>query len=111
MTRRLLTVAVIVTALSTAQGSLLYAATALPPPSALAAADTEVHAAAGAAPLLLADAATDIAGLACQRGAQPCFGYGSWNCCVEMAFLGGVAGAVTSFLAAGIAAGYLMAYC
>lgn len=53
----------------------------------------------------------DLEEVACLRGADACFGYGSDNCCTEMYILGAIAGAIGAWLAAGVAAWYGIEYC
>lgn len=84
--------------LTAAQGSLVYASSATPV-AAVWETPSNVLALGG-------DSAT-----ACLRGARPCAGWGSENCCAEMAGLGAVAGVLQAWLAAGVAAYYYAAYC
>lgn len=98
MVNRRLLIFLLAATLTAAQGSLVFAASATPVASVWEN-PSNVLAPGG-------DSAT-----ACLRGARPCFGWGSENCCAEMAGLGAVAGAVGAWLAAGVAAyGYYL-YC
>jgi hypothetical protein len=86
-----------------AEWNLIQAAAATPDRTP---APTEV-----AAPDGVFGSALDLKDIACLRGADACFGYGSDDCCGEMAALGAVAGAVGAWLAAGVAAWYYYSYC
>lgn len=59
----------------------------------------------------LPDGAVADTGVLCLRGAQPCFGYGSNNCCNEMEVLGYIGAGTGNWWAAAIAAAYQYAYC
>ncbi|HXH25205.1 MAG TPA: hypothetical protein VNI78_08150 [Vicinamibacterales bacterium] len=108
MTRRLLAVVLIAATISVAQGSLLYAAT-IAPAGAPAGSDL-APAGAMASFALSAEDVTDAA-LGCLRGAGFCFGYGTWNCCGELAAALAIAGAVGAWAAAGLAAWGYWYYC
>jgi hypothetical protein len=88
---------------SGAEWNLIQAATATP--------DRLPARAAAVAPDGVLGAVAGLEDIACLRGAAACFGYGSDDCCGEMATLGAVAGAVGAWLAAGVAAWYFYSYC
>lgn len=98
MVNRRLIIFLLAATLTATQGGLVYAASANPV-AAVWETPSTVPAPGG-------DSAT-----ACLRGARPCAGWGSENCCAEMAGLGAVAGAVGAWLAAGVAAYYYYVYC
>lgn len=108
MTRRLLAVVLIAATISVAQGSLLYAAT-IAPAGAPAGSDL-APAGAMASSVLSAEGVTDAA-FGCLRGAGFCFGYGTWNCCGELAVLMAIAGAGGAWAAAALAAWGYWYYC
>lgn len=102
MVNRRLIIFLLAATLTATQGGLVYAASANPVVAAWETPSTvqpTVQPPGG-------DAAT-----ACLRGARPCGGWGSENCCAEMAGLGAVAGAVGAWLGAGVAAYYYYLYC
>jgi hypothetical protein len=108
MTRRLLAAVLITATISVAQGSLLYAATIAPagPPDEFDLAPVGTLASSG-----LPDGGVTDAALGCLRGAGYCFGYGTWNCCGELAALMAIAGTVGAWAAAGLAAWGYWYYC
>lgn len=53
----------------------------------------------------------DGGNLKCLRGANPCAGYGSENCCGEMEVAATIAWLLGNYVALGIASAYLYAYC
>ena len=113
MTRRLLAAALIVTTISVAQGSLLYAATM--PSGSLPAATHDLGPAGGpalatASSVLPGAAASDIS-IECLRGGDFCFGYGTWNCCGELFALMAISSAVAAWAAAGVSAFAYWYYC
>jgi hypothetical protein len=78
-----------------AQSSLIFAAQSAP-------ARLASHQAVST-PLLPAEGLpADVAGLACLRGARPCFNVGTENCCGEFALLGPIFSGVGAFVSAAL---------
>jgi hypothetical protein len=92
MTRRVLAFVLALTIAGGAQGTLMYAAAT---PSV---AD------------LLGNPMTDGA-IQCQRGANPCFGYGSWNCCTEAYVLGLIGASLGNWIAVSVNVFHYWYYC
>jgi len=113
MTKGLVAAALIITTISVAQGSLLYAAAM---PSGSAPATTHELGPAGdpvlaAASLVLSGSAASDTPIECLRGGNYCFGYGTWNCCGELWALAIISGAYGNFFGVVLATAAYLQYC
>jgi hypothetical protein len=113
MRRRVLAFVLAVTVASGTQGTLMYAAAATPAGQVT---EQDVDAIGGgepAATLSGADAlgTTPAGAVLCQRGANPCFGYGSWNCCTEAVILGLIGASLGNWIAVSVNVYHYWYYC
>lgn len=52
-----------------------------------------------------------LAAVECLRGAGPCFGWGTDNCCGEQMVLGAIAAGLQAWWAVGFSVAHMYAYC